>query len=151
MNATPKTDVPPGGMRDETDVPPGSVWDEPPRLTLAQIRPYAVAVLMHQGSLTKAALEATLVPHCNIDDLKVGGVDPFDGVEYDGTRLEKLVEQIIQEMAAEKTIAYSAATCCWVFAPQAVHRALRWAIGLNCALPPSLAQYVQQGDLEVDA
>jgi hypothetical protein len=132
------------------DLPPGSVLDDPPRLTLAALRPYAVALLLHKGWLSVEELAATLTAHCNIEDLKVGGTDPFDGVEYDGTRLERLIEQAIDELVAQGILQHSKATQNWVPTPRGIGRFTRWAAVLNAVLPAGILMYIQQGFANVE-
>lgn len=131
-----------------SDLPPGSVFDDPPRLLLANLRAYAIAILLHKGSITECELEATLVPHCNIDDLKVGGIDPFDEQELMGTRLQKLVTNIINELVAEETVEWSSATKRWVLTLKCPSRIVKWAIATNGMLPPPIRQYVGSDYLE---
>jgi hypothetical protein len=126
-----------------TYLPPGSLLDNPPRLALANIRPYAVAILLHKGWLSRMELAATVIPHCNIDDLKVGSIDPFDGIEHDGTRLEKLIDQLLDEFSNEGFLQWSEATQNWIVATEKISKLVQHAITLNAMLPPQLLQYVQ--------
>jgi hypothetical protein len=137
-----------GALND--DLPPGSLFDDPPRLTLAALRPYTVALLLHKGWVSTEELVATLTAHCNIEDLKVGGIDPFDGVEYDGTRLERLIEQAIDELIVQGILQYSKATQNWVPTPRGIGRFTRWAAALNAVLPAGILMYVQQGFANVE-
>lgn len=128
---------------DEIDLPPGSVLTDPPRLLLANVRPYAIAILLHKGCISDYELEATLVAHCNIDDLKVGGIDPFDDEELVGTRLQKLVNQSIDELAGEGIIVWSQASRNWVLTLDHPSKILKWAISTNAALPPRMPLYMK--------
>lgn len=135
----------------EAHVPPGSVWDDPPRLTLANVRPYGAALLLHRGRIKKSDLQATLVPHCNVEDLKVGSIDPFDGVECDDTRLVRLIDGYLEELRADGMVSYSSANSEWVLATAKLGIIVQWAITLNGSLPPNIRQYVNQDTLDVNA
>jgi hypothetical protein len=113
-------------------------FDEPPLLSLANIRPYCVALLLHKGYLIRHDAVATLTGHCNIDDLRVGGVDPFDNIEYDGSRLEKLVDEYIGESVHNGTLEWDPLRNVWALTPGSARRVAQWAITLNGAIPLDL-------------
>lgn len=111
---------------------------EPPLLSLANVRPYCVALLLHKGYIVRHDVIATLTSHANIDDLRVGGVDPFDNIEYDGSRLEKLVDEYIGENVKAGVLQWNSSCKVWELTPGSVHRVVQWAITLNGALPATL-------------
>jgi hypothetical protein len=109
------------------------------------LRGYAVALLMHKGWLTVAELEATVVAHCNIDDLKVGGIDPFTEQVYNGTRLGALIKQLLAEFKQSGLTEWDREKRAWVPALKSLGRHMQFCIALNCEPPPSLRKHIQQG------
>ena len=115
-------------------------YAEPPDLSLADIRPYCISILMHKGYLVRHEIVSTLTCHCNLDDLRIGGVDPSDGLEYDGSRLEKLADQFIGEAVNSGLLEWSESKQAWILGPSHSGRCLQWAIALNTSMPPGWRQ-----------
>lgn len=133
-------------MIDKTleELPPGALLTNPPRLTLAQLRGYAIALLMHRGWLSACELQATVVPHCNIDDLKVGGIDPFTDSVHDGTRLEALIEELFLEFSNSELLYWDKEQKVWMPALKRIAKFVQFSVCLNCDLPDTVRKYIQQ-------
>lgn len=133
-------------MTDKTleELPPGALLADPPRLTLAQLRGYAIALLMHKGWLSACELQATVASHCNIDDLKVGGVDPFTDLAHDGTRLEALIEELFLEFSSSGLVYWDSDQRVWMPALKRISKFVQFSICLNCDLPGTVRKHIQQ-------
>jgi hypothetical protein len=112
-------------------------------MTLAALRGYAIALIMHKGHLKEHELVSTVVGQCCLDDLKVGGIDLFDGQEYDGTRLEKLIDQLTAELESNGLLVYSEPLVAWVPNSAKLGAFVKWSAALNCDLPDSIKVYVR--------
>ena len=117
-----------------------SPYEEPPFLSLANVRPYVSALILHKGYVVRHDVVATITPHCNIDDLRVGGVDPFDRIEYDGSRLEKLADQVIGEFVNDGILEWNEGRAVWSVTALGLGRTIRWCVLLNAALPQDINQ-----------
>ncbi len=128
-------------MSERADMPPGCVGalvDDVPLLTTAQVRPYVVATLLHRGATRDCEIIASLVPHCSSDDLRVGGWDPFDEEYCEGTRLEKLVDEVLGEFVSEKLVRYNEELDLWVLTTNDIPRVISWVASLGGKMPNHL-------------
>lgn len=122
-------------------MPPGCVGalaDDIPLLTTAQVRPYVVATLLHRGAARDSEIIGSLVPHCTPGDLRVGGWDPFDEEYCEGTRLEKLVDEVLGEFVSEGLVRYNEAQDLWVLTTQDIPRVISWVASLGAKMPQHL-------------
>lgn len=123
------------------DLPAGSVGaliDDVPLLTSAHVRPYVVASLLHRGAVKHCEIIASLVPHATHADLIVGGWDPFDEDYCEGSRLEKLVDEVLAEFLIEGLVRYNEDKELWVLTSQNLSRIISWAAALGSKLPEHL-------------
>lgn len=121
--------------------PPGCVGalvDDVPVLTTSQVRPYVVATLLHRGGARDSEIIASLVPHCCSDDLRVGGWDPFDEEYCEGTRLEKLVYEVLGEFVAEGLVRYNEKQDLWVLTTKDISKVVSWVAALGARMPHHL-------------
>lgn len=120
---------------------PGSIGafiDDIPLLTTAQVRPYVVATLLHRGAVRHHEIIASLTPHCRIDDLKVGAWDPLEGDYCEGTRLERLVDEVLGEFVSEGLVRYNQDQDLWVLTPNDLPRIISWVAALGAKMPAHL-------------
>lgn len=123
------------------DLPPGSVGafiEELPLLTSASVKPFVVAIMLHRGAVRHDEVIASLVPHSCSDDLKVGGWDSLDNDYCEGTRLEKLVDEVLGEFVAEGIARYNAEQDLWVLTAHDLPRIVSWVTALGAKMPPHL-------------
>ena len=123
------------------DLPPGSVGafiDDTPMLSSAHVRPFVVAILLHRGAVRYNEVISSLVPHCCTDDLKVGGWDPLDNDYCDGTRLEKLVDEVLGEFTAEGIVRYNEEQDLWVLTSKDIPKIISWVTALGARMPQHL-------------
>jgi hypothetical protein len=120
------------------DLPPGSVGafiENLPMLTSAHVRPFVVAILLHRGAVKHHEVIASLVPHCCNDDLKVGGWDPLDNDYCEGTRVEKLVDEVLGEFVSEGIVRYNEEQDLWVLTANHIPRIISWVTALGARMP----------------
>lgn len=123
------------------ELPPGSVGafiDDVPLLTTAQVRPYVVATLLHRGAVRHDEVIASLTPHCRIEDLKEGAWDPLEGDYCDGTRLERLVDEVLGEFVSEGLVRYNESQDIWVLTTNDLPRIISWVASLGARMPQHL-------------
>lgn len=121
---------------------PGSLGPfdhEPPMILPADVRPYIVAILLHRGSISVRDAIASISPHCGIEDLKVGAWDPLSQDHCEGTRLEKIVESILQEFVEIKIVKYVEETDAWVLTADRITTIVSWVTTLNASFPNQFA------------
>lgn len=116
----------------------GAFVDELPVLMAGHVRPYIIASLLHRGAVKSHEVLAAITPHCCMDDLKVGGWDPLDSEYCDGTRLEKLVNKVLNELMTEGLIRYNQKQDLWVLIPDNLTTIISWAATLGAPLPQHL-------------
>lgn len=120
---------------------PGSVGafvEEVPLLTTAHVRPYVVATLLHRGAVRHEEIIASLMPHSRADDIKVGAWDPLDGDYCEGTRLEKLVDEVLGEFISEGIVRYNDEQDLWVLTTKDISRIISWVAALGARMPQHL-------------
>jgi len=120
---------------------PGSVGafiDEVPMLSSAHVRPYVVASLLHRGAVKHYEILAAITPHCRMDDIKEGAWDPLDGDYCEGTRLEKLVDEVLGEFVAEGLVRYNEEQELWVLTPKNLPVIISWVAALGARMPQHL-------------
>jgi hypothetical protein len=123
------------------EMPPGCVGaliDDLPLLTTAQVRPYVIATLLHRGAAKDSEIVASLVPHCSTDDLRVEGWDPFDEEYCEGTRLEKLVYEVLGEFVGEGLVRYNEEQDLWVLTTKDISKVVSWVAALGARMPQHL-------------
>jgi hypothetical protein len=125
-------------VREETSGGVGLLIDETPLMTTANVRPYAIAILLHRGAIGSAELIASLVPHCRISDLKDGEWDPLDEEWCEGTRLEKLVDEVLGELTSEGIVRYNETLDLWVLTANDISKIISWVAALGARIPQHL-------------
>jgi hypothetical protein len=116
----------------------GAFIDEVPLLTPAHVRPYVVASLLHRGAVKHYEVIAAITPHCRMDDLKVGAWDPLEGDYCEGTRLEKLVDEVLGEFVAEGILRYNEDQELWVLTTTNLPTIISWVAALGARMPQHL-------------
>lgn len=116
----------------------GLLIDENPLLTSAIVKPYVVATLLHRGAVRSTEVIASLVPHCNSYDLKSGEWDPLDEEWCSGTRLEKLVDEVLGEFVSERLVRYNEELDLWVLTNFNISTVISWVAALGARMPPHL-------------
>jgi len=123
------------------DLPPGSVGafiEDLPMLTTAHVKPFVVAILLHRGAVRPQEVLASLMPHCRADDLKVGGWDPLDNDYCEGTRVEKLVDEVLGEFVAQGITRYNEEQDLWVLTSKHLPQIISWVTALGGRMPQHL-------------
>lgn len=113
----------------------GALIDELPLLTTATIRPYIIATLLHRGAVKYGEILASVSPHCSTADLKVGGWDPVEEEWCEGTRLEKLIDEVLGEMVSDGTLRYNEESELWVLTASNLSKVISWAAALGARIP----------------
>jgi hypothetical protein len=116
----------------------GAFIDEVPLLTSAHVKPYVVASLLHRGAVKHYEVIAAITPHCRMDDLKVGAWDPLEGDYCEGTRLEKLVDEVLGEFVAEGILRYNEDQELWVLTTTNLPTIISWVAALGARMPQHL-------------
>lgn len=116
----------------------GAFIDDLPLLTTAHVKPYVIAILLHRGAVRRCEIVASLVPHCLQDDLKVGAWDPLDGEYCDGTRLEKMIDEVLGEFVYDGTLRYNEELDVWVLTTQYLPMIISWVASLGGKMPQHL-------------
>lgn len=116
----------------------GALIDEIPLLTTAHIRPYVIATLLHRGAVRYSEVLASISPHCAGADLKTGAWDPIEEDWCEGTRLEKLVDEVLGEMVSDGTLRYNEENELWVLTSKNLSTIISWAAALGARLPGHL-------------
>lgn len=120
---------------------PGSVGafiDDLPLLTTAHVKPYVIAILLHRGAVRRPEIVASLTPHCLLDDLRVGAWDPLDGEYCEGTRLEKIIDEVLGEFVYDGTLRYNEELDIWVLTTQHLPKTISWIASLGAKMPQHL-------------
>lgn len=124
----------------------GPLIDDLPPLTHAHVRPYVIAVLLHRGAVGFQEVVGSISPHCSINELKI--CDDHGDTEFEKTRLELLVEEVLGEMVAEGILRYNHDKDIWVLSPgerkQNVPKIISWVATLGGQLPHHLALEIAQ-------
>lgn len=116
----------------------GTLIDEIPLLTTAHVRPYVIATLLHRGAVRYEEIIASISPHCDGSELKTGAWDPVEEDWCEGTRLEKLVNEVLGEMVSDGTLRYNDNTDLWVLTSKNLSKVISWAAALGARLPGHL-------------
>jgi hypothetical protein len=122
----------------------GSINDDTPLIMPAQVRPYAVAMLLHCGWITEWSLVAAISPGCNTEDLKVGAWDPLTQDYCDGTRLELLVTGVIAEFKDLGLIEFDSSLGRYYLTDNDLTKVISWVATLNAQLPASLNRRIAE-------
>ena len=104
-------------------------------LTTADVKPFVIAILLRRGAVRPSEVLACLTPHCRHDDLKVGGWDEFDNEYCEGTRAEKLVDEVLGEFVSEGILRYNEAEDLWVLTTKNVPQIISWVATLGGRMP----------------
>jgi hypothetical protein len=100
-----------------SELAPGTVGpyiDEVPVLTAAHVLPYAIAILLHRGAVRPSEILAAITPHVSTEELKVGGWDPIEEEYCEGTRAEKVINQVLGELIYRGMVRYGDEHGLWV-------------------------------------
>jgi hypothetical protein len=122
----------------ESEIAPGTVGpllDEVPLLTVAMIRPYVVAAVLHRGAVRAEELYAALTPHCATTDLQTGAWSAIEGDYLDCTRLELLVGEALGEFVSAGRLRYNCQKNMWVADEKALVYWVTKASELDAHLP----------------
>jgi hypothetical protein len=130
MNAFETLELLPGAV--------GAFIDEVPLLTSAHVRPYVVASLLHRGAVKHYEVIAAISPHCRMDDLKVGAWDPLEGDYCEGTRLERLVDEVLGEFVSGGILRYNEDQELWVLTTTNLPTIISWVAALGARMPQHL-------------
>jgi hypothetical protein len=125
----------------------GLFIDEMPLLTTAQVRPYVIATLLHRGAVRYGEVLSSLTPHCSTSDLKTGGWDPLDGEWCEGTRLEKLVDEVLGEFTSEGVVRYNEEQELWVLTSKHLSTIISWVAALGAKMPSHLLMEMSRDQL----
>ena len=125
-------------MLTETPGSVGAFIDDQPLVTTAHVRPYVIAILLHRGAVCRHEIIASIAPHCNLDDLRVGGWDPLDGEYCDGTRLEKIIDEVLGEFVHDHILRYNEEQDLWVLTPNDLPLVISWVSSLGARMPQHL-------------
>lgn len=117
----------------DLELPPGSVLTSLAPLTEAVVRPYLIAVLLHRSRCSCHDLISTLIPHCDISDLKTG--------EDDRTRLEVLADSVIDEFLGEGLIEHDELMDDYVLTAS-IGRVTSWCAALNAEMPAIIREVI---------
>lgn len=120
---------------------PGSVGafvEELPLLTTAHVKPYVIAILLHRGAVSRHEIIASITPHCRQDDIKVGAWDPLDGDYCDGTRLEKMTDEVLGEFVYDGILRYNDQQELWVLTTTHLPLVIAWIAALGGKMPQHL-------------
>lgn len=119
----------------------GALIDELPLLTHAHVRPYVIAILLHRGAVQSGEIVSSISPHCPVIDLRI--TDDYGDLDYNKTRLELLVDEVLGEMVAEGILRYNDDKDIWVLSPgdrkQHIPKIISWVATLGAQLPHHLA------------
>lgn len=113
----------------------GALVDELPFLTTSHVRPYIVATLLHRGAVRPFEVMASLTPHCRISDLREGEWDPLDEEWCEGTRIEKLINEVLGEMVSEGLIRYNEESDLWILTAEKLSTIISWVASLGAKMP----------------
>lgn len=126
----------------------GLLIDETPLLLASHVRPYVIATLLHRGAVRRAEVEASLMPHCSPDDIKVGAWDPLDEDYCDSTRLEKLVDDVLGDFVSEGIVRYNEEQELWVLTGERISTIISWVAALGSKLPHHLSLELSRQQLQ---
>ena len=130
-------------MDDKQSIP-GSVGEfreDIPLTTVAIVRPYIVAILLHRGRMRLHEVVTAMVPLCPMDDLKAGW-DSFEMKEISGTRLEHVVGQAIEGLQDNGIIMYDSRREAYFMNPEKLTTIISWLTTLDARMPREFAEQV---------
>lgn len=120
---------------------PGSVGafiEEMPMITTAHVRPYVVAILLHRGAVHRHEVVSSVSPHCSVDDLKVGAWDPLEGDYCEGTRLERIIDEVLGEFVHDHILRYNDERDLWVLTTTRLPMVISWVAAVGGKMPQHL-------------
>jgi hypothetical protein len=117
----------------------GLLIDELPALSVASIRPYVIAILLHRGAVKTTDIIASLIPHCSSDDIRVGGWDHFEDDYCDLTRLEKLIDEVLAEYVCDGILRYNEKKDLWVLTNDDLTTVISWVAATKSRIPQHLS------------
>lgn len=118
----------------------GLLIDDLPMLSTANIRPYVIAILLHRGAVRPSDVIASLIPHCSSDDIRVGGWDYFENDDYcDGTRLEKLIDEVLADYVCDGILRYNEEKELWVLTNNDLTTVISWVAATKAKFPQHLS------------
>jgi hypothetical protein len=124
----------------------GAFIEDLPLLTTAHVRPFVIAILLHRGAVRPSEVLASLTPHCRTDDVKVGAWDPLDNEWCDGTRAEKLVDEVLGELVGEGMLRYNEAEDLWVLTANQLPRIISWVTSLGARMPQHVLTEISKSE-----
>lgn len=113
----------------------GTLMDDLPLLTTAHVRPYIIAILLHRGAVRPGEVVASMAPNCRVDDLKVGEWDPLMQDWTEGTRLERLIDEVLGELVSEGMVRYNEESDLWVLSSSNIPTIISWVATLGGRMP----------------
>lgn len=116
----------------------GLLIDEMPMLLASNVKPYVIAILLHRGAVRRHEIQASLVSHCSISDLKVGEWDSLNDDYCETTRLEELIDEVLGDFVSEGILRYSEARDMWVLTGSNISTIISWAAATGAKLPHHL-------------
>lgn len=117
----------------------GLLIDEVPLLLTSHVRPYIIATLLHRGAVRENEIIGCLVPHCSVNDLKVGAWDPIEEDYCEDTRLEKLVQEVLGDFVSEGILRYNEEQGLWVLVGDKIATIISWVAAMGAKLPQHLS------------
>lgn len=132
---------------------PGSVGafiEDLPMLTTAHVKPFVIAILLLRGAVRSSEILASLTPHCRQDDLKIGGWDELENEYCEGTRAEKLVDEVLGEFVSEGILRYNEAEDLWVLTTKNIPQIISWVATLGGRMPQHILLEVSQQQARAD-
>ena len=125
----------------------GLLIDETPVLLASHVKPYVIAILLHRGAVRRNEVQASLVSHCAISDLKVGEWDPFEDDYCETTRLEELIDEVLGDFVSEGILRYNESQDLWVLTGDNISTIISWAAATGAKLPQHLTMELSRQQL----
>jgi len=103
--------------------------------------------LLHRGAVRPQEVLASLIPHCRADDLRIGGWDSLDNDYCEGTRVEKLIDEVLGEFVAEGIARYNEERDLWVLTCNHLPQVISWVTALDARMPQHLLMEMSRQQL----
>ena len=118
----------------------GPYRDDCSLITLANIRPYVVAILLHRGGVKVQEVVGALVPHCLTSELKSGELTDHQDFDCaDETKLERSIKQVLMQMKDSGLLIWQEKNDLWVLTAgeqcRNIPRIINWVTSTNAQLP----------------
>jgi len=133
----------------------GPYQDDCPLITLASIRPYVVAILLHRGGVKLQEVVSALVPHCLVSELKSGDMIGHQGSDCtDDTNLESSIRQVLTQMEDSGFLIWQEENDLWVLTAgehcRNIPRIMNWVTSTNAQFPQRIVSDVMEFRLGLD-